>query len=431
MFKLLLDAFFYSLMVGAGETYFAAFSLKLGHSELQAGALITLPIVFGGIAQLCSPYLISRIGSYKPIVLSGVFGQIFCMAILLTLGSWFKNHYVYLFSLVSIYWVMAMGITPAWSSWVSKLLKQDEIRHFFSLRNSFVGIGTLIGLIISGVMLQNKMSILSLSTFEFIFIICLIARTLSFICLATHPKVEFVEPKKMNFSFKPLGSEKKDHFLHQFFIFSSVFKIGVFFSASFFTPYMLVYLKFSYLEYTAILVCAFIGRIFVGYFLRKRLRNFDINLMYLISAAGICIIPVLWPIFGNVVSIMILETATGVMWGIFEICFLVTVFEEIPTENQSVYMTRYNLWHTISIGIGAVLGITCFYHFKEYANIYFIIFATSTLLRALSIFAFPRKHIKTDIKVFSDYFRSLGLRPGVGVVARPMWQFLKNLKNRQ
>jgi hypothetical protein len=61
MYKLLLDVFFYSLMVGAGETYFAAYSLSLGHSELQAGALITLPIVFGGIAQLLSPYLIKAV----------------------------------------------------------------------------------------------------------------------------------------------------------------------------------------------------------------------------------------------------------------------------------------------------------------------------------------------------------------------------------
>lgn len=428
MFKLLLDAFFYSLMVGAGETYFAAYSLSLGHTELQAGALITLPIVFGGIAQLFSPFLIRKIGSYKPIVLAGVFGQIICLASLLVLDPWLKSQYVLLFSVVSVYWIMAMGITPAWSSWVSKLLKPEEIRHFFSLRNSFAGIGTLVGLIVSGVLLQNKLSFLSLSTFEFIFLTCFIARGLSFICLAVHPKVEFVKPTKMSFSFAPLGTEEKDHFLHQFFIFSSIFKIGVFFSASFFTPYMLVHLKFSYLEYTSILVSSFIGRIFIGYVLRKRLANFDVNLLYLISAVCICLVPIMWPIFGNVTMIMILELLTGIMWGVFEICFLVTVFEEIPTEKQSVYMTRYNFWHTLSIGIGAILGIICFYNFKEYANIYFIIFGISTVLRGLSIFTFPRKHIKTDISIFADYFRTLGLRPGVGMITRPMWLLLKYLK---
>ena len=428
MYKLLLDAFFYSLMVGAGETYFAAFSLSLGHSELQAGALITLPIVFGGMAQLLSPFLIAKVGSYKPIVLSGVFGQILCLALLLILGQYFKEHYNLLFLVVAIYWIMAMGITPAWSSWISKLLDPKDIRHFFSLRNSFVGIGSLIGLIISGVMLQNKFNILSLSTYQFIFIICFIARTLSFLCLVVHPKVDFVKPSKMIFSFSPLGIEEKDKFLHQFFIFSSVFKIGVFFSASFFTPYMLVHLNFSYLEYTAILVSSFAGRIFIGYFLRKRLSSFDVNFLYLISAIGICLIPILWTIFGSSSALVTLELLTGIMWGIFEICFLVTVFEEIPTEKQSVYMTRYNLWHTLSIGIGAILGITCFYYFKEYANIYFIIFGVSAILRGISLFSFPRKHITTQTKVFTHYFRSLGMRPGLGMIVRPMWQLLKNIK---
>lgn len=415
-------------MVGAGETYFAAYSLSLGHSELQAGALITLPIVFGGIAQLLSPFLIKTVGSYKPIVLTGVIGQIVCLSSLLILGPWFKNQYTLLFTVVAIYWIMAMGITPAWTSWVSKLIKPKDIRHFFSLRNSFGGIGTLVGLIISGVMLQYKLVFFNFSTFQFIFIICFIARFLSFICLVVHPKVEFVKPSKMNFSFAPLGVEVKDQFLHQFFIFSSVFKIGVFFSASFFTPYMLVYLKFSYMEYTSILVSSFVGRILVGYILRKRLSNYDINFLYLIAAIGICIVPVMWLMLGSVLAIVTLELMTGVMWGIFEICFLVTIFEEIPTDKQSVYMTRYNFWHTLSIGIGAILGITCFYNFKEYANIYFLIFIVSTVLRGLTIFTFPRKHIKTDLKLFSNSFRSLGIRPGIGMVARPMWQLLKNLK---
>ena len=415
-------------MVGAGESYFAAYSLSLGHSELQAGSLITLPIVFGGFAQLISPYIIRKIGAYKPIVLAGVLGQILCLGFLFLSTTLMKSYYGLLFLVVTVYWIMAMGIMPAWNSWISKLLKIEQIRHFFSLRNSFVGIGTLVGLMISGLMLQNKSSFLNISTFQIIFVICFFARSLSMLFLAQHPRVEFVPPVPTNLSFSPLGEEEKDKFLHQFFIFSSVFKIGVYFAASFFTPYMLVYLKFSYLEYMAILVSSFIGRIFIGYFLRKRLARFDINLIYLLSAMGITIIPILWPILGNVEMIFILELITGMLWGVFEICFLVTVFEEIPTEKQSVYMTRYNLWHTISIGIGALLGIVCFYFFKAHAHIYFIIFGISTVLRGISIATFPRRHLTSKLSSFSDFFRSFGVRPGMGSITRPMWQFLKNLK---
>lgn len=428
MSKLLLDAFFYSLMVGAGETYFAAYSLSLGHSELQAGALLTLPIVFGGMAQLLSPFILSRVKSYKPIVLSGVFGQILCLCILIFFEKWNNKHYSFLFIIVTIYWIMAMGITPAWNSWISKLIKPEEVRHFFSLRNSYIGIGTLFGLFIAGLSLQYKIHIFSLSTFQLIFLICFLARSLSFIFLAWHPRVQFVQPSKMNFSLKALGQNEKEKFLHQFFIFSSIFKIGVFFSAAFFTPYMLMQLKFSYLEYTIILIASFIGRVFIGYYLKKRLAKFDINLLYLISACGISLIPILWPIFGNVLMIFFLELFTGIMWGTFDICFFITVFEEIPTEKQSVYMTRFNFWHTLAMGVGSLLGIICFFQFKNYSHIYFIVFGISTLLRALAIFTFPRRHIKTELSVFSDFFRSLAIRPGIGIITRPMWQLLKFFK---
>lgn len=415
-------------MVGAGESYFAAYSLSLGHSELEAGGLITLPIVFGGIAQLISPFLMGKVGAYKPIVMAGVVGQLLSLAVLIFASSVFKANYLLLFFLVTFYWIMAMGVVPAWNSWISRLLDADQIRNFFSLRNSFLGIGTLIGLTFSGLMLQNKASFFSLATFEVIFGLCIIARTISLLLLQVHPRVEFVRPEKMNFKFAPLGTTDKDKFLHQFFIFSSIFKIGVFFSASFFTPYMLVQLNFSYLDYTAILVASFLGRIFIGYYLRRKLNRFDVNLLYFISAAGISLIPVLWILLSKIYLIFSLELFTGMLWGIFEICFLVTVFEEIPTEKQSVYMTRYNFWHTLSIGIGAVLGIIFFYFLKELQNIYFIIFFISTMLRGISLFFFPRKLITTKKTFFADLFRVIAVRPNMGMIGRPMWQILRRFK---
>src|SRR5262245_35903246 len=59
------DAIGYSLMVGMGETYFAAFALALGTGQTFAGLLSTLPQLAGATFQLATPWAVRRLGSYR------------------------------------------------------------------------------------------------------------------------------------------------------------------------------------------------------------------------------------------------------------------------------------------------------------------------------------------------------------------------------
>src|SRR5262245_20224751 len=59
------DAAAYSVMVGIGETYFAAFALALGTGETIAGLVATLPMLAGASLQLATPFFLSRTRSYK------------------------------------------------------------------------------------------------------------------------------------------------------------------------------------------------------------------------------------------------------------------------------------------------------------------------------------------------------------------------------
>src|SRR5215207_2022114 len=59
------DAAAYSLMVGIGETYFAAFALALGTGETFAGLIATLPMLAGASLQLATPWALRRLRSYR------------------------------------------------------------------------------------------------------------------------------------------------------------------------------------------------------------------------------------------------------------------------------------------------------------------------------------------------------------------------------
>jgi hypothetical protein len=57
------DAASYSIMVGIGETYLAAFALALGTGETFAGLIATLPMLAGASIQLATPWALRRFHS--------------------------------------------------------------------------------------------------------------------------------------------------------------------------------------------------------------------------------------------------------------------------------------------------------------------------------------------------------------------------------
>src|SRR5512145_2075504 len=59
------DAASYSVMVGIGETYLAAFALALGTGEIFAGLIATLPMLAGATVQLATPWALRRLRSYR------------------------------------------------------------------------------------------------------------------------------------------------------------------------------------------------------------------------------------------------------------------------------------------------------------------------------------------------------------------------------
>src|SRR5436190_22995148 len=54
------DAAAFSVMIGVGETYFAAFALALGTGETIAGLVATLPMLFGATLQLITPWCLQN-----------------------------------------------------------------------------------------------------------------------------------------------------------------------------------------------------------------------------------------------------------------------------------------------------------------------------------------------------------------------------------
>src|SRR4051794_29789154 len=84
------DAAALAVMIGLGETYFAAYALALGTGETFAGLVATLPMLAGATLQLATPRFLARQKSYKKWVVACVALQAASL-LLMPLAAFFRG----------------------------------------------------------------------------------------------------------------------------------------------------------------------------------------------------------------------------------------------------------------------------------------------------------------------------------------------------
>ena len=409
------DAFFFALMVGGGETYFTAYSLSLGHSSMEAGLLSTLPLGIGGVFQLITPSLFNRLKNYK-------LWLALCSAIqsLLFLIPICRESIAYenLFAMVCVYWTLFFSSSSVWTGLMSQLIAANEFGKFFTARSALTYLGILIGLISAGTILEYTQN------FTLVFIACLLCRLISsgLIFLMGSEKVMVHRLKQANFNFKKDFLAYPEISKLAFFVL--LFKFGVYFSASFFTPYMLMELQFSYVRLTMVLAISFVGRIIVMRIIRNFVDEIQYQQLFTFSCIGLTLIPILWLVDTNYYYILALEIFSGSFWGAFEMIFLLATFQKLNPERNANFMLTFNLLNSLVVVFGGVLGALLFKYHQEWMqfNPYALVFIISTLIRSFTLIFIPEFKIKKiNIRIL-PFLKPLGPRPNMGVMERVSWK---------
>src|SRR5690606_2878347 len=112
------DGSAYSVMVGIGETYLAAFVLAMGMGQMVSGLIATVPLFVGSLLQLMSPRAIRALGSHRNWVALCALIQALAFVPLI-IGAFVGSMPVWLvFVIASIYWASSLGCGPAWNTWM-------------------------------------------------------------------------------------------------------------------------------------------------------------------------------------------------------------------------------------------------------------------------------------------------------------------------
>ncbi|MEK6772758.1 MAG: MFS transporter [Bdellovibrionota bacterium] len=388
----LIDAFLYSLMVGAGETYLPAYALSIGLSEVFAGILATLPLVSGAFLQLFAPQVLKKVGSAKNWVVFSAVLQASSFVPLVYFADHKAPGFWTLFLILTLYWGAGFSISPAWNYWMGHLVPENESHQFFSRRSRISQLGLMIGLIGGGVALHNHVGMGPFSSvFATLFLFAFVCRIISSVVLSRKFfRAEwFLEENLVGFKKTWevfLKSPEKRKFFSKLF----PFILSVYISAPFVTPYMLGQLKMNYGDFMIAIVALLVGKVLASFWLEKNKKPASAFQIFSWGVIGICPAPLGWIFSENLYYIIGLQILSGFAWGLYEVGLALIFFNNLRKEEKVSAITIYNLINSLGIIMGTLLGAIFLNMTKLDRDHYVMLFAMAAAFRLLTSWALVR-----------------------------------------
>jgi len=388
-----LDASFYSAMVGFGESFFSAFAVFLKATNFQLGLLGSLPQAFGSILQLLSERLLKFFGSRKRFVCTFVLLQAFMylpIMLVFFLGT-FKIYHLILF--ISLYFIFGMIPSSAWSSWMGDLVSGEERGKYFSRRNSIAGFISFITLLISGYILQHFVENIKLQYFGFavIFSLAFISRLISFSYLLRKYEPKMIEYKSYEAGFIDFLKNARSRNYGLFTIYLCIMNFSIFIAAPYFAAYMLYDLKLSYIEYTVLIASATLSKYFSMPIWGKAADRYGTRKVLTLSGFLMPAVALLWLFSSDLFYLILIQAYSGFVWAGFEIASFNFFFDSIVPQKRSRYIAYSNVLKGAALFFGALVGGFLIKHSFLFWSKYYIVFLVSGVLRYLSSFIFISK----------------------------------------
>lgn len=368
-----------SLMVGLGETYLAAFLLSNGASGLAAGLTVATPLMIGALLQFLAKPLLAKL-PYRVSVLCGASTQALVF-LPLTVFAFRQNvPFLAVYLLTCLYWASSMFAAPAWNAWIDRLIPVDRRNHFWGFRGRICQGAIFTGFLLGGLTLQ--MTDVHRG-FTIIFLGAFFARLFSVYLLSQHEEVPNQAPANLSL-LQFLGQFRRTEsgrFIY--YLFAMHFAVQV--SAPYFAPFMLTQLKLSYGHYVILIACSYLGRMLAYPYFGRLAAKIGVKRLLLVS--GIAVMPMagIWVFSSNYYYLIGVQILGGMAWAGFELASALTVFERIDIRARASVLSYLNLFQSSATALGSLLGGLLLFQLGQAHEVFLAIFATSSLLRALTL----------------------------------------------
>jgi MFS family permease len=447
------DAASYSMMVGIGETYFAAFALALGTGETFAGLIATLPMLAGAALQLATPWALRRFGSYRTWVVLCACLQAASLLVM-PIAAFFTATTAaaaWVFVAATAYWAASQATGPAWNTWIEEIIPKRVRANFFACRARISQICTLVGFVAGGLALHLAHHNLAPAggqtwlfvSFAAIFLIGAACRFLSagFLTQQSEPSAGRYQTRPV--SLTQIVSTTSGDVGGRLVLYLLAVQTAVQISGPYFTPFMLGEERMSYLSYMLLIGICFLGKA-IALPMWGRVAHYS-GARRLLWIGGVSIVPIAglwlasdafdtwrtpltlhlgsftftWELSGEFVYLGSIQLLSGIVWAAYELAMLLMFFEAIPRQDRAGVLTFYNFGNAAALVLGSIIGAAILQLLGENHQAYLILFGISSLARLATVPLLLRMPDR-PMEIVQPAVRVIAVRPDDGGLDRPI-----------
>jgi len=351
------DGCFYSLRVGAAETYFIPMMVAFGAGAFYVGVYTALPQLFVAFAQFASLFLVERYMVRKRIMVGLAIMQVLVVGsiFLMVSGGWFNP---WLFIAIACAYFGFNGMTlPPWNSLMGDITTKADRGVYFGKRNGLMQLVTFLSILAGGVVLQHFSSAGGRQTgFSILIAIALAGTFGSAYSLIRHYEVPYRQPRDAGFTFGDfIRRSPRSNFAH-FVFFISLINFATQISSPFFPVYMLRDLKLNYAQYMLSQ-----GIFIAAQFLAMRRwgpfsDRYGNRIVLRITGAFLPVLPMLWFFSTKLEYIVVIQVISGLTWGGWLLSSGNFIFDAVTPANRARCAAYLNFFNGIGICLGALIG---------------------------------------------------------------------------
>jgi len=439
------DAAAYSVMVGVGETYFAAFALALGTGQTFAGLIASLPMLAGASLQLATPWALKRFRSYRRWVVICASLQATALLVMPIAACFIGTAAAAcVFLAAALYWAASQAAGPAWNTWIEEVIPRRLRANYFACRARISQACTLMGFVVGGIALQlgHEQGWL-LGAFVGIFLLGAACRYLSAWFLSRQSEPSRGRYASHHLSLRDVFSRAGGEVGLPLVLFLLAMQTAVQISGPYFAPFMLAQQKLSYVSYMVLTGTAYLGKV-IALPQWGRVAHYA-GARRLLWIGGTAIVPVaaLWiaadwfapwqttvnlhlgsltfacPLSAEMIYLAGIQLISGIVWAAYELAMMLMFFEAIPRHNRASVLTFYNWGNSAALVIGSLIGATVLQLGHETHVAYMALFGLSSLARLLTVLLL-RGAPDRAVQVVQPALRVVAIRPDEGGIDQPI-----------
>ncbi len=422
----LIDGTAFSIQVGTGELYLAAFLLELTKSHVASGLITTLPLLLGALLQLGSPAIVRRMGSNRRWVVRCATAQSITMLPIAAAAFVGGIPTPILFLLVTLYWATGLSTSAAWTSWIGTVVPERIRSHYFGYRNRWCQGGTLFGLLLGGVLLRGAQAAqsaiqahketglwptdtwvsglvsklpesilahaesanLKLVAFGTLFLITAGCRAVSAYYLWAEteklPLDNPPDPVTPRSILRAFGRNSAGRLLS----YQCAFQVAAQIAQPFLNPFLLGQLKLPYDTYMMLIAAAYVGRMAALPSLGRLAKRIGERKLMLIAGLATVPLPLGWMVSSDsnvsVGVLLVTQLAFGVLMAAWELSTFLLLFESIEDRDRTQALSAFYVGNWLSGTIGSMVGssvITALLASVGGIHAYWAVFGLSVVIR--------------------------------------------------